>query len=132
MTRLFAGSDQIAQAACRLNCNNRNLAGWLAAAMPKLPTPIARKASLHTWAPHRDAIEDVAAGTNRTDLAQPLADSDTTVTMTWGTGDPIGDRAVARSLVGIDVKTVDGADHHLPLTHSSICIDQLRTSLERP
>ncbi len=131
MARLFAGSDRVARAACRLNCTNRRLAGWFAAAVtPALPIPIARKASLHTWPAYRDAVEDVVAGTNWTDLAQALAKTNTAVTMTWGDNDPIGDRSVARSLAGVDLHAVADADHHLPLTHSGVCIDQLRAALE--
>lgn len=133
MAKLLAGNDRVAHAACYLNCNNRNLAGWLAAvATGKLPVPIARKASLHTWPAYRDAIEDVVAGTNWTDLAQTLARNKTSVAMTWGTDDPIGNRELARSLVGVDVHTVENADHHLPLTHSGICLAQLRSALSSP
>ncbi len=130
MARLLAGSNRVARATCRLNCRNRTLAGWLAAvATPALPVPIARRASLHTWAAYRDAIEDVVAGTNWVDLARTATGNGTTITMTWGTRDSIGDRNTARTIDGVEVHTVEDAGHHLPLTHPDICIDQLRAGL---
>lgn len=130
MARLFAGSNRVARAACRISCSNRTVAGWLAASVtPELPVAIARKASLHTWPAYRDAISDVVGETDWTALAETLADNNTDVAMTWGIDDSIGDLDLARSLTGVSVREVQGAGHHLPLTHSSVCIDQLLASL---
>jgi pimeloyl-ACP methyl ester carboxylesterase len=126
MARLFAGNTRLAQLACHANCNHRSLAGWAAAAAsPSLPVPIARKASLHTWPAYRDAIERVVSTTDWPDLARTLNERGTTVELIWGENDPIGNRDLARTLTGAQIRIIPGADHHLPLTHPQQCIEQL-------
>ncbi len=126
MARLFAGNTRLAQLVCQANCNHRYLAGWAAsAASPALPVPIARKASLHTWPAYRAAIEGVVSATEWPDLARTLDRNGTAVELVWGEHDPIGNRELARSLAGVEIRIVPGADHHLPLSHSPLCVEQL-------
>lgn len=126
MARLLAGNTGLARLACHVNCHHRFLAGWAAvASSPSLPVPIARKASQHTWPAYRDAIQDVVGGTDWLDLARTLTKQDTAVQLTWGEHDPIGDRELARTLDGAQTRIVPGAGHHLPLTHSQLCVEQL-------
>ena len=126
MARLFVANTGWARAACQINCSHRTLAGFTAAAMsPSLPTPIARAASLHTWAAYRDAMAHLVAGTDWRSCVQAAGDAGTTVELTWGVDDRIGDRHYASTLTGATVDIVAGADHHLPLTHGHRCRTQL-------
>ncbi len=132
MARLFAGNTRLAHLACHANCNHRFVAGWAAAvASPSLPVPVARKASLHTWPAYRDAIERVVSASDWPDLVGTLNEHGTAVAMIWGENDPIGDRDLARTLPGAEIRLIRGADHHLPLTHSRLCIEQLLEVLPR-
>ncbi len=127
MARLFAGNTRLARLACHTNCNHRSIAGWAAAAVsPLLPVPIARKASLHTWPAYRDAIEGVVGTTDWPDLAQTLNEHGTALELIWGENDSIGDRDLARTLAGAEIRIIPSADHHLPLTHPQQCIQQLQ------
>ena len=126
MARLFAGNTLVGKLACHVNCSHRSIAGWAAAAAsPSLPVPIARKASLHTWPAYRDAIEGVVSATDWPDLAQIASERGTAVELIWGEKDRIGDRDLARTLTGAQIRIVAGADHHLPLTHPELCVTQL-------
>lgn len=130
MARAFVATTRWAQAVCRLNCRHRRIAGLIAAAAaPELPTRIARAASLHTWPAYRDAIDDVISATDWPRTLSELAATGTNVELVWGTEDRIGDRAFATTLPGATVDEVDGADHHLPLTHPTQCIERLNTHL---
>ena len=69
MTRLFAANTAWARAACQWNCSHRTLAGWVAAVLaPSIPVPIARAASLHSWAAYRDAMDCLIGGTDWSNL----------------------------------------------------------------
>ena len=128
MTRLFVANTTSARIACEINCSHRTTAGLAAAALsPSLPLPIARAASLHTWPAYRDAMEHLVAGTNWSNCLHAVDAAGTTVELTWGSDDGIGDRNYARSLRAASVKIVEGAGHHLPLTHGDRCRSQLFT-----
>lgn len=130
MARLFAGNTRLAEWACGVNCRHRTATGWLAAAVaPELPTRIARSASLHTWPAYRDAISNIVADTDWEQLASSAAANGTTVELAWGEHDPIGDREFARTLPGLEIHTVPNAGHHLPMSHGTHCVDQLRLTM---
>jgi len=127
MARLFAGDTLAAEWACHVNCRHRTLAGWAAAmAAPEFPVRIARTASLHTWPAYRDAISDVVAGADWEHLTERVVGNGTTIDLTWGDDDSIGDRDFARTLPGVRISVVSGAGHHLPMTHAGRCLEQLR------
>jgi len=146
MARMFVADTRLAHMTCRLSCRHRTAAGWVAVAMtPSMPTAIARAASLHTWPAYRDAMNMLVGGTDWGHFTRLLADTNTDLLLVWGDDDPIGDRDYARSLVrghpdGAEarvatgelllgeVHSVRGADHHLPMTHGSLCASQLVAS----
>lgn len=130
MARAFVANTRWAQAACRLNCRHRRIAGlFAAAAAPELPTCIARAASLHTWPAYRDAIDDVISATDWSKVLTELAADGTSVELVWGSEDRIGDRSFAATLPGASVAGIDNADHHLPLTHPTRCVERLASHL---
>lgn len=130
MARAVATDTRWAEALCHLNCRHRFAAGLLAAAAsPGLPTPVARAASLHTWPAYRDAIDDVVAAADWPELLATLDSTGVTTELVWGADDRIGDRDLARSLPGVSVEIVTGADHHLPLSHPDRCVERLERHL---
>lgn len=126
MARLFVANTAWARAACQINCAHRTLAGVVATAMtPSLPIPVARAASLHTWPAYRDAMAHLVSGTDWRSLVEAAGDAGTSVELTWGSQDPIGDRHHASKLIAASVRVVPGAGHHLPITHAERCRNQL-------
>ncbi len=130
MARLFVLDTQWAKRACSVSCRHRKLAGWLsAAAEPALPIPISRSVPLHTWPAYRDAMRHLVTRTDWGSLLGAADANNVAVHLVWGTNDSIGDRALAATLTSTHdratISIVPGADHHLPLTHPSLCRDQL-------
>lgn len=118
MARLFAANTAWARRACMLNCNHRTLAGLAATATtPSLPTRISMAASLHTWPAYRDAVDHLVADTQWRALVSDVTAQGTSVALVWGAADRIGDPGFARQFPGAVVEIVEGAGHHLPLTH---------------
>lgn len=127
MARAFVANTKWAQRACRINCAHRRLAGLAAGLVsPGLPWQITAAASLHTWPAYRDAMDLLIEDTAWSHLAQIASDHQIPITALWGTQDRIGDRDYAATLPGLSLVTVEGADHHLPMTHPDFCIDFLR------
>lgn len=125
MTRLFVANTTWARAACQINCAHRRGAGLAAATLsPSMPVPIARAASLHTWPAYRDAMEHLVAGTDWSNCLHAVDAAGTTVELTWGSDDSIGDRDHAASLP-VSIRIVTDGGHHLPLTHGDRCRSQL-------
>lgn len=130
MARLFVLDTTWAERACALSCRHRWAAGWLTAAMePRLPIPIARAVTLHTWPAYRDALRHFVIDS---DWAALLAQVDlrrTHVHLVWGQHDPIGDRGYVSQLVqagpNLDMSIAPGADHQLPTSSPRSCVDQL-------
>jgi len=141
MARMFVADTRLAHMTCKLSCRHRSAAGWAAAAMtPSMPTAIARAASLHSWPAYRDAMNLLVGGTDWSRYTRRLTETNTRLSFVWGDDDPIGDRDYARSLLGChpdgagvaggermlgEVHSIQGADHHLPMTHGSLCASQL-------
>ncbi|MFV1991137.1 MAG: alpha/beta fold hydrolase [Acidimicrobiales bacterium] len=133
MTRLFALDTTWARRACALSCHHRTAAGWLSAsAEPRLPVPIARAASLHTWPAYRDAICGLVIETNWPTLMGDLDSKGIGVDLVWGTEDRVGDHRIAHEIVKNSehstMTIVDGAGHHLPMTHPALCLSQLNAT----
>jgi len=141
MARMFVADTRLAHITCRLSCRHRTAAGWAAMAMtPSMPPAIARAASLHSWPAYRDAMNLLVAGTNWRHFLGRLANMNTDLRLVWGDKDPIGDKDYARSLLECpalevegagrrpmfgELRSVRGADHHLPMTHGPLCVSQL-------
>lgn len=130
MARLFALDTELAERACSVSCRHRTTAGWLSVvAEPRLPVPVARAASLHTWPAYRDAVRQLVIDPDWNELITGCDQAGIEVRMVWGDGDRIGDREhvaeiVSRATLAV-AGSVDGADHRLPMTHPEICLDQL-------
>jgi pimeloyl-ACP methyl ester carboxylesterase len=62
-------------------------------------------------------------------LLGDLDDGQTQLRLVWGEHDPVGDRAHAAQLLhahpDVEMTVVAGADHQLPTTNPSTCVDQL-------
>jgi pimeloyl-ACP methyl ester carboxylesterase len=127
MAQAFVANNELAQIACRLNCSHRKAAGIAAGlATPKLPWPVAKAASLHTWPAYRDAMDLLIPHTDWTGLTRLACDLDVPVAMVWGSDDRIGDRSYASGLRGVALTEIPGAGHHLPMTHANLCVELLR------
>lgn len=117
------GDAELAQRLCRFSCANRRVSGWaMAAASPRWPIDVSRRAALHTWAAFDGSLTALVLRPDWTSLFSV----DVPVTVFRGTDDPIGDRAhltsVARRARIVDV---EGADHHVALTHPHLLFDLL-------
>jgi len=133
MVRLFALDTAAARAACAASCRHRTAAGWLAAALePKLPVPLTRAASLHTWPAYHDAMVGLVIETDWDRLIDELVEAGIGIRLVWGSDDAVGDRdhadAITRPRAGAEMTIVPGADHHLPLSHPFVCLDDLTGS----
>lgn len=123
MSKLLIADNDWSRRLCRLNCDHRRVAGWLmAAAAPRWPTDVSRRASLHTWSAFDGSFSALVLDADWSHLF----DIDTPVTIFRGTNDLIGDRihltSVARRATIVDV---ENADHHVALTHPHLMFDLL-------
>jgi pimeloyl-ACP methyl ester carboxylesterase len=123
MSKLLIADNDWSRRLCRLNCEHRRLAGWLmAAAAPKWPTDVSRRASLHTWDAFDGSLHSLVLDADW----RRLFSIDTPVTIFRGVDDAIGDRghltSVARKATIVDV---EGADHHVALSHPNLLFDLL-------
>ncbi len=128
MTRLFVLDTKWAQRACAISCRHRSAAGWLtAAAEPRLPIPVARAVSQHTWPAYRDAMRDLVINTDWPGLLRQLDDNGISTELVWGSNDKVGDPEYARTIIGAtaSLTPIADADHHLPLTHPETCRNQI-------
>ena len=69
--------------------------------------------------------DHLVAGTDWGHCLHTIDAAGTTVELTWGSHDGIGDRDHALTLRAASVEIVEGAGHHLPLTHGDRCRSQL-------
>lgn len=121
MSKLLMADNDWSRRLCRLNCEHRRIAGWLmAAAAPRWPTDVSRRASVHTWEAFDRSLHELVLEADW----RSLFAIDTPVTIFRGADDPIGDRihltSVARRATIVDV---DGADHHVALTHPHLLFE---------
>ena len=85
MARLFALDTDLASRACAISCRHRTAAGWLsAAAEPRLPVPVARAASLHTWPAYRDALRQLVIDPEWNELVTACDQASIEIRLVWG------------------------------------------------
>ncbi|MEO6654367.1 MAG: alpha/beta hydrolase [Ilumatobacteraceae bacterium] len=130
MARLFAFDTALAERACALSCRHRAAAGWLSVvAEPRLPIPIARAASMHTWPAYRDAVRHLVLDVDWAAALRACDEHGIEVDLVWGGNDRIGDRAFAGQLIDAGrlsrLVVLEEGDHRLPLTHPTTCVEQL-------
>ncbi len=130
MARLFVLDTRWAHRACAVSCRHRSAGGWLTAALePALPVAVARAVPLHTWPAYRDAMSHLVINTDWQHLLTELEEPGISTEFVWGTRDRVGDHGHARSMAAnntmIDTTFIEGADHHLPMSHPEICLTQL-------
>ena len=123
MARLLVADQEWSQRVCRWSCDHRAAAGWImAAGSPRFPVDVSRRAALHSWDAFDGSLRSLVLHADW----RCLFDVDAPVTVVRGTEDGIGDRralaAAARHATIIDV---EGADHHVALTHSHLLFDLL-------
>lgn len=130
MTRIFVLLTQWAHRACAVSCRHRSAVGWLAAATPpNLPVPIARAVSLNTAPTYRDAMGHLIIDTDWRQLLEEVANHGIPIELTYGTGDAVGDHnyahAISRTNSGTTFTLIPGADHHLPMSHPELRLEQI-------
>lgn len=127
MAKLFLLDTAWAQRACAFSCAHRTTSGWCAAfAEPTLPMPITRRSVLHTWPAYRDALTHLVLEPDWPSLLLALNRQGTPLTLLWGAQDDVGVTSYAERITHPRTQTitiVSGADHHLPITHSSVLLE---------
>ena len=130
MARTLLLDERIARHTCRFNCRHRWLSGWLAAAAaPRWPVPIARQASLHTWAAYRQTLQHQVLDVDWASLLTTLSTQRARVTLAWGASDTIGDPAYTQRIIDdlgqINVEILPGTDHTAPVAHPQLVVSML-------
>lgn len=125
MARAFLLDERVAGRLCALNCRYRTAGGWVGAALaPRWPVPVARQASLHSWAAYQAGIAEHVLHDDWRPLLARLDGEGVPVRLVWGDHDRIGDPAHARRLTDdlphVSVETVAGADHTLPAARPDV------------
>jgi pimeloyl-ACP methyl ester carboxylesterase len=118
MAQMFLLDTDWAHRLCRFSCSNRRASGAVMAALsPRLPIPLARQASLHTWEAYRQSIINLVI-----DADWPaLLSVDAPVTLVRGECDRIGDiGAIVDLATDAQIANVARADHHVAITHSEL------------
>ncbi len=124
LTKLVWSDRPIAQRVRAWQSRHRWAAGWMMVALgPKYPVPVARAASDHTYDGYLGSLESLVLGPPWPEL---FANVDAPVTVFRGTEDTVGRRGALVS-VGRDARIVDidGADHHVPITHPHLLFEHL-------
>ena len=123
MARLLFADQEWSQRICRWSCDHRNAAGWvMAAGSPRFPVDVSRRAALHSWEAFDGSLRSLVLSADW----RRLFDVEAPVTVFRGTDDEIGDRDALTAVAGgATVVDVEGADHHVALTHSHLLFDLL-------
>jgi pimeloyl-ACP methyl ester carboxylesterase len=123
LSRVLLADNEWAQRLCRWNCDHRRASGWVMAALaPTWPIDVSRRAALHTWDAFMGSLGSLVVDA---DWAE-LFDLDAPVTVVRGADDTIGDRAYLASVAQrASIVDVEGADHHVALTHPHLLFDLL-------
>jgi len=120
-TRVLSHDTPIARRLCRWSCSHRTAAGWLAAALsPRLPMPVTRAVSQHTWAAFRGACDNVILEPGWQDNLEVLDRHQVPVHLVTGLEDPLLVPGRAADLAARSRSVTHEAwagGHHLPLTH---------------
>ena len=131
MGRLFLLDTDWARRLCALSCRARSLSGAvMALGEPRLPIPIARRASLHTWEAYRDSVEQLILHHDWQRAFDAVIGAGIELDLYHGSDDTIGDQTHIERLVGgragVALHTVDDADHHLAITHAGTVLSRIR------
>lgn len=126
MARLFFLDTSWAERLCAFSCRHRNVVGWMAVAMaPRWPVAISRATNQHTWPAYRDSLRNLVLEIDW----RALVAAAPSVTIVRGAHDRIGDGDFAAELAATVEQAalinVEGAGHHVALTHPDVLFDLL-------
>lgn len=128
-TKALSRDTAIARRMCRWNCDHRAASGWLGAVLaPRLPVPVSRAVSLHTWAAYRGAFDAVILNPSWEQQLRKLDQHGVPVRLVAGDADPLLVPGRAHELAtAIETVTSEAwaGDHHLPLTQPGRAATQL-------
>lgn len=130
MGRVFLLDTDWARCLCALSCRARTASGLLMALVePRLPVAVARRASLHTWPAYRDTVEELILQHDWAAGFDVLIEAGIPIDLLHGSADDIGSQPFIDQLLGgcpgVSLSTVEGADHHLAITHSAVVLEHL-------
>lgn len=128
MERLFALEGPTSSAMCGWMCRHRGIAQWVAVALePQLPVAIARMAVRHSWASYLGAMNGVIRHSMWETSLVALQAANVPVLLAEGHADPVPVPGRASELAGrhsnIATATHASADHLLPITHPTWCVE---------
>ena len=114
---------------CQWNCNHRGVSGWLSAALaPRLPVPVTRAASRHTWAAFDGALDRVILDPAWEPGLHDLDGHGVPVHLVTGDTDPLMVPGRALRLAD-ELSTVTHrqwiGNHHLPLLQPHAAVAQV-------
>ena len=133
LERLFGFQDWAAKLFCKTLCEKRpRLAARLYAMIrPDLPYPVLEDATRHSWTSYSETVKRVifAAGGMRW-----LSSARCEVVLVAGTEDKLLDLDLLRELSdrysNVQLRSVPGAGHHLPLTRPDACLAAIEARSE--
>ena len=70
-------------------------------------------------------MDQLIRDTDWDDALRRASAADIPVALVWGEHDRIGDRDFAATLPHVATHAVQGAGHHLPMTHPALCVEHL-------
>ncbi len=120
MPRLFAMDARPAQLACRVMCRYRAAAARMAVvARPDIPGALAEAGVEHTWPSYRGSLRSLVLDNDWHQPLMRLGAAGVSVELQWGSEDEVGNPGEVATLVAdlptVQVVTVEGQGHHLPL-----------------
>ena len=128
LARLMANGSSLAPRMCRLMCDYRSFARFLAPLLaPRLPAPVAADGVDHIWESHAGTLNVVLSRNQAKEWATALGgrlhlvygDADRTSPPTAAIR-TLGNRSGAR------IKVIESGDHHLPLRQAKLCAEYLK------
>jgi pimeloyl-ACP methyl ester carboxylesterase len=131
VVRAFMASDSLGERLCALMCRHPTAAARLVrVARPDLPAALAADRVQHSWWSYSETLDHVILAA---DAHRVLAGLRIPVHLIAGSED----RALDHQLLGVvagradhvELHTIDGAGHDLPLSHPDDCIEALRAML---
>lgn len=129
---LIAMPNRLSYAVCTQLCTRRpNPTRWLyAAALPELPSPLARQCVEHTWSSYLGAMEGIVLSSSWQSALSDLAQLGVPVVLALGGHDRLAAPDLAVQLAArhgnVAVAVRPEADHYLPLTHADWCAELVR------
>jgi len=133
LARLMANGSPLAPRMCRLMCDYRSFARFLAPLLaPRLPYLVAADGVDHIWESYAGTLNVVLSRNQAKEWATALA---ARLHLVYGAADRTSPpNAAIRTLgnrSGARIKVVEGGDHHLPLRQAKFCARYLRAILDR-